>query len=79
MTRAAFTRILEDVFGMPGGSLRESDSRDTVAGWSSLVDVQLMSLVSSEFGLEPDVELLSCESVGQLLDVLENKGALTAG
>ena len=54
MTSAAFRNSLEEIFGTPRGSLKDSDTRDTVEGWTSLADVQVLSVISSEFGIEPD-------------------------
>ena len=36
MTSAAFRNSLEEIFGAPRGSLKDSDTRDTVEGWTSL-------------------------------------------
>jgi hypothetical protein len=78
MTRSGFKASLEDVFGVPSGSLRDSDSRDTIAAWSSVVDVQILTMITSEFGLEPDSQLLEAESVGDLLSVLDDAGVFPA-
>ena len=37
--------------------------------------VQIFSLITSEFGIEPDDELIEAETVGDLLQALERKGA----
>jgi acyl carrier protein len=78
MTRAAFRSVLEEILSVDAGSLRDTDSRETVEGWSSLVDVQILAFISSELGLEEEAEMLSFESIGELLDTLEQRGALTA-
>jgi hypothetical protein len=75
MTRGAFRTIIEEIMGAPAGSLRDSDTRETVADWSSLADVQILALIASELRLDEDPELLSYESVGELLDELERRGA----
>jgi acyl carrier protein len=75
MTRSAFRSALEEILDTPPGSLKESDSRDTIAAWSSIADIQILTTISSEFGLEPDAELLEVETIGELLRVLEEKGA----
>lgn len=75
MTPSSFQSALEEILDVPKGSLKENDSRDTVEAWTSLADVQILTMVSSEFGLEPDADLLQVETVGELLQTLESKGA----
>jgi hypothetical protein len=70
--------MLEEILSVPPGSLQDSDTRETVEGWSSLVDVQLMTVMGSELALDEDPELVSFESVGELLDELERRGAFTS-
>lgn len=77
MTRSAFKTALEEILEMPRGTLQESDSRETVASWSSIADVQILTTITSEFGLEPDMALLEAETVGDLLDALETKNAFS--
>jgi acyl carrier protein len=78
MTRDAFKAALEDILGVPRGMLQDTDTRERVEGWSSIVDVQILAYITSEFGLEPDVDMLEAESVGDLLNVLERRQALVA-
>jgi acyl carrier protein len=78
MTRAAFRAVLEEILSVDPGSLRDADSRQTIEGWSSIIDVQIMAFVSTELGLEEEAEMLSFESIGELLDTLERRGALTS-
>lgn len=78
MTRSGFKSALEEILKVPRGSLQESDSRDTVASWSSIADVQILTTVTSEFGLEPDVALLEAETISDLLDALEAKNAFSS-
>lgn len=61
---------------VPPGTLSENDTRKSVENWSSLVDVEILTVVSSEFGI--DAELLEYESIGELLSLLEEQGAFTA-
>ena len=75
MTRLSFQTMLEEILDVPSGSLRESDTRDTVAGWTSVADVQILAVASSELGVEADGELVQAETVGELLDVLDGRGA----
>jgi hypothetical protein len=57
------------------GKKREEDCRETVAQWTSLADVQIFSLITSEFAIELDSALIEAETVGDLLAILERKGA----
>ncbi len=75
MTRLAFVAAMEEILGVPKRSLRERDDRTTVPEWTSLADVQIFSLVTTEFGIEPDDQLIEAGSVGDLLHVLESRGA----
>ncbi len=77
MTRTAFRAMLEEILSVPPGSLQDSDTRESVDGWSSLVDVQIMTVVGSDLALDEDPELIAFESVGELLDELEQRGAFT--
>ena len=77
MTRSAFKTALEEILQMPRGMLQESASRETVASWSSIADVQILTTITSEFGLEPDMALLEAETVGDLLDALDTKNAFS--
>jgi acyl carrier protein len=77
LTRTEFKALLEDLFGVPHGSLRDGDSRDTIKGWSSLVDVQILALLSSELGVEIDPEEFSYETVGELVDQLQTVHAFS--
>ena len=75
MTRAAFKALLEEILRVPPGSLAETDTRETVENWSSLVDVEIMTIIGSELGV--DAELLEYETVGELLDLLEGQQVFT--
>jgi acyl carrier protein len=75
MTRSDFLRAMEEILGVPSRTLREEDSRETVAKWTSLADVQIFSLISSEFGIETDGELIEAETVGDMIRILQRRGA----
>jgi acyl carrier protein len=74
MTKDQFRAALEDLLVVPRGALRDDDSRETVKGWSSLADVQIMILLETELGIE-DSETLEYERVGDLVAALEGRGA----
>jgi hypothetical protein len=75
MTKAAFRSVLEEILSVDPGSLRDSDTRLTVKSWTSLADVQIMTVMASDLGLQEDPELLDYEMIGDLLDLLEQRGA----
>jgi acyl carrier protein len=77
MTRAAFLTTLEEILGVPSGQLQLTDTRETVAGWSSLTDVTILTVIFSELGIEAEDDLLDYKSVGDLLDVLDRHNAFS--
>jgi acyl carrier protein len=77
MTRLEFQSAAEDLFKIPRGSLKASDSRDTIKGWESFVDVDLLNLIEKEFGIEAEAEIMEQETFGDLVELLESKGAFS--
>ena len=76
MTKSAFKDILEDVLRVPRGSLKDSDSRETLSGWDSVADAQIIALIAGESGTETDAELLLADTIGDLLNMLEDRRVL---
>lgn len=74
MTRTDLLRALEEILGLDRRTLREEDSRETINQWTSLADVQIFTLIETEFRIEPDDELITAETVGDLLRILQNRG-----
>lgn len=77
MTRAAFLNTLEEILGVSAGRLQPSDTRETIAEWSSLTDVTILTVIFNELGIEAEDDLLDYQSVGQLLDVLDRHQAFS--
>ena len=77
MTRNSFYTALEDILGVSHGSLNESDSRETIANWSSIADVKILTIIASEFGIEPDPALMEAETIADLTKVLEARRAFS--
>jgi acyl carrier protein len=75
MTRAEFQIAVEDILKVPRGSLKETDSRDTLENWSSFVDVEILEFVAQRFGIEPEADLMEAETFGDLVRMLEQKRA----
>ena len=72
-----FQSAAEDLFKIPRGSLKPSDSRDTIKGWESFVDVDLLTLIEKEFGIEAESEIMEQETFGDLVELLESRGAFS--
>lgn len=66
---------VEEILGLSRGVLKDSDSRKTIEGWSSLADVHIVALISSESGVEPDAEVMEAETFGELVRILDAKNA----
>ena len=78
MTKRQFRAVLEDLLAVNRGTLRDEDSRQSIRGWTSLVDVQITVVLASEFGMEDAAENLEYETVGDLMAVLDANGAFAA-
>jgi acyl carrier protein len=76
MTRSDFRLAIEEILELPPDSLQDTDSRDTIATWTSLADVKIITFISSEFGVEPEAELMEAETFGDLVKTLEGKGLI---
>jgi acyl carrier protein len=81
MTSDTFKTILADLVHCKPEELRETDTRETHAGWSSVVDVQLLALIESDLQIEPDANFLDaftgCDTVGDLLSLLQEHNAFS--
>jgi len=75
MTRFDFQTALEDILGIPHGSLKDSDGRNTIESWSSLADAQIVAYVASDVGIEPDADLMEAETFGEMVRILEARNA----
>jgi acyl carrier protein len=75
MTKAAFRGTLAEILGVPPGELRDTDTRESVPGWSSLMDVNILTVIFSELGIDAEEDLLDYKSVGELLDILDRRCA----
>ncbi len=74
MTQSGLEAAVEDILELPPGSLKETDTRDTIGTWTSLADVKILTYIASETGLEPDTDLLEAETFGDLVTTLKSKG-----
>lgn len=76
MTRSDFQAAVEEILELPRGALKDSDSRDTVEAWTSIADLQILTFIASEFGLEPEPELMEAATFGDLVRKLQDKRVL---
>jgi acyl carrier protein len=76
MTREAFKRLLEEILQVNPGTLQDADTRECVENWSSLADVEILTVVSAEFGV--DAEQIEYNTVGELLSLLDERQAFAA-
>jgi len=74
MTKASFRSMLEEILAVDPGSLHDGDTRATVEHWTSLADVQIMTVVATDLALNDEAELLEYDSIGELLSQLEQRG-----
>jgi acyl carrier protein len=77
MTSAAFLTTLEEILGVACGTLQLTDTRESVPGWSSLIDVNILTVIFSELGIEAEEDLLEYKSIGELMDILERRSAFS--
>ena len=78
MTKTGFQNAVEDILGLSPGTLKDDDGRDSISTWTSLADVQLFTVISTEFGIEPDSELVEADRFGDLMRILEARGVFQA-
>ena len=73
--RAAFKTLLEEILRVPPGTLRETDTRASIENWSSLADVEILTVIDIVLGV--DAESFEYESIGDLLDLLDKEQVFT--
>ncbi len=77
MTRSDFKSAVEEILELPRGALKDSDDRESIPTWTSLADVQILTFITSEFGLEPEAEMMEAATFGDLVRQLEDKRVLS--
>jgi acyl carrier protein len=75
MTLLEFQAAAEDLFKIPHGTLKPSDTRETIEGWDSFTDVDLLALIQKEFGIEADAEIAEQETFADVVQLLAARGA----
>jgi len=78
MTSGQFRAAVAEILDVPANVLKDTDTRDTLENWTSLADVQIMAIVQSELGIEPEPSFLEAESFGEMRQWLQSRGAFSA-
>lgn len=76
MSRSEFQAAVEEILELPRGALKDSDSRDSVEAWTSIADLQILTFISSETGLEPEPDWMEAKTFGELVRKLQEKRVL---
>lgn len=69
---------MEDILGLSPGVLKDSDTRESIPSWTSLADVNILTTISSELGIEPEAALLEATTFGEMIQWLDSQGAFDA-
>jgi len=75
MTKLEFQHTFEDLVKLPHGSVQLTDSRATIKAWESFVDVDLLVIIEKELNIQVEAEIMEQETFGDLVRLLESKGA----
>jgi len=78
MTRTEFQGAVEDILKVPRGSLKPSDSRETIEAWSSFADVEIVEVIEQKLGIEPEADLMEADTFGDLLRQLDARRAFAS-
>ena len=66
--------IMQEVLNVPDITLSEGTTPDDIEGWDSVVHVQLFAKIEEIYGIKLSLrEIMSWETVGELVDIIENK------
>lgn len=77
ITKEEFRATVAELMDLDAGQLQDHDSRDTVAGWSSLVDIQIFALIAEKTPVEPTEALLELATVADLIGELSRQKAFS--
>lgn len=72
-------RWFAELFGLPAAGLTSSTKRSDIPGWDSLGVLMLMGGLDERFSIAvDDDDMRSMQKVGDVLELLRNKGKLQA-
>lgn len=72
---AKLKTVLAGIFGLKEDGITPQTSKEDVANWDSLKQMDLVMTVEQEFDIALDIEdIVSMTSVGKIIEVLKSKG-----
>jgi len=67
--------ILQEIFNLTDNEFSETLTKDEISSWDSLKHMQLITTLEKEFLIDLTVhEIVSMQSISDILSTLENKG-----
>jgi len=68
MTRSEFLLEMDDILGLPGGTLQGNEKLDELQNWDSTSLISLISLAETNNGVSLPLQgVVDCSTVGDLL------------
>ena len=68
MTRSEFLLEMDDILGLPGGTLQGNEKLDELQNWDSTSLISLISLAETNNGVSLSLQgVVDCSTVGDLL------------
>jgi len=72
MTRSEFLLEIDDILGLPPGTLRGNEKLDELQNWDSTSLISLISLAETNNGVSLSLQrVVDCSTVGDLLQLAQ--------
>lgn len=72
MTRSEFLLEMDDILGLPAGTLQGNEKLEDLQNWDSTALITLMSLAETNNGANMSLQqIVGCSTVGDLLRLAE--------
>ena len=79
MTRSEFLLEMDDILGLPPGTLRGNEKLDELQNWDSTSLITLISLAESNNGVSLSLHrIVDCSTVEDLLQLAQVDGAVAS-
>ena len=79
MTRSEFLLEMDDILGLPPGTLLGNEKLDELQNWDSTSLITLISLAESNNGVSLSLQrIVDCSTVGDLLQLAQVDGAVAS-
>lgn len=76
MTRSEFLLEMDDILGLPPGTLRGNEKLEELQNWDSTSLISLISLAETNNGMSLSLQrVVDCSTVGDLLQLAQVDGA----